>query len=371
MSNKRKKCIGLFERIVDKDNIYKSYRKSLKGKNKYSNEAMIFSSDETYSLNKLRQSLIGETYQFDDYITFKVYEPKERVVDAPHFKDKIVQLALNNALKGVYYPSFIYDNYACIDNKGTHKCVERIQYFLKKAKWEYGDDAYIIKIDIKKFFYTIDREILKDILKKRIYCEKTLKLLYKIIDSAKLLGDLGLPLGNTLSQLCANIYMNEFDQYCKRKLSLHYYIRYVDDAIVIAKDKNEAKRILELMTVFLKEKLNLDINTDKTKIFPINQGVNSIGFKLYATHRLLRDDCKKKIKRKIKAMPRLIEEKRLTLSKAEQMLNSWLGHAKHGCSYNFIKSLLKKHNYLYMIGKNKLKLTITTKRSVSLCNQLE
>lgn len=338
----------LFNKITNEENIYKAYKKALKGKGKYHIEAMTFTLDEVYNLNELRTSLINEAYKFDGYTTFTVYEPKERVINAPHFKDKIVQLAINNVLKDVYNPCFIFDSYACIDGKGTHKCVDRIQHLMRKAKWEYGETTTILKCDVKKFFYTIDREVLKSLLPKKVRCKKTLSLLFKIIDSANDIDLLGLPLGNTISQLCANIYLNELDQFCKRKLGLRYYSRYMDDTIAFVKDKQTAKETLKLITEFVENKLKLTLNKNKSKIFPLEQGVNAIGYKIYPTHRLLRNDSKKKIKRKIKAMPHLIKEGKLTIEKAEQILNSWLGHAKHGNSYNFIKKLIMKYNFLYI-----------------------
>lgn len=341
----------LFKRVIDEDNSYKAYKKCLKGDGKYNPEAMEFALDEVFNLTKLRQSIIDETYSFDGYIRFPVFEPRERIVDAPHFKDKIVQLAINNILKEVYNPAFIFDSYACIDEKGTHKCVDRISHFMRKARWLYGDNAYIIKGDVKKFFYTIDRDVLKTLLPKKIKCKKTLRLLFKIIDSADIIDILGLPLGNTLSQICANIYMNKLDQFCKRKLSLKYYIRYMDDFIIIVKSKDEANRMLDLIREFVGESLHLHLNEDKSKIFPIEQGANAIGYKIYATHRLLRNDSKKKVKRKVKAMTHLIKECKLTVEKAEQMLNSWKGHADHACSYNFIQSLIKKYDFLYLVKK--------------------
>ena len=346
---------NIFARIVDEENLEKAYRKSLKGGNKYNSEAMVFSLNETYNLRRLRQSLMDETYEFDEYIRFKVYEPKERVIDAPHFKDKIVQLAINNILKEIYQPCFIYDSYASLDNKGTHKCVDRIQHFMRKAKWEYGEGVYIVKADVRKFFYTIDREILKSLFPKKIKCKKTLRLLYKIIDSADDIDALGMPLGNTLSQISANIYLDKVDQYCKRRLSLKYYVRYMDDIIIVVESKEKAKEVKRLVAAFLKDKLNLDINKDKTKVFPLNQGVNAVGFKIYATHRLLRNNCKKKIKRKAKKMRHLLEEGKMTVEKAEQILNSWLGHAKHGNSYNFIRRLIGRNDYIYMNRKGVLK----------------
>lgn len=345
----------LFSKTINEVNLYKAYKQTQKGKSKYKPDAMKFALDETYNLAELKQSLIDETYEFGGYDTFPVFEPKPRIINAPQYKDKIVQIAINNVLKEIYYPCLIFDTYACIDNKGTHKCVDRIQHFMRKAKWEYGDDAYIVKIDIKKFFYTIDRGVLKRLLPKKIKCKNTLRLLFKIIDSADIIDLLGMPLGNTLSQICANIYMNETDQYCKRKLSLKYYVRYADDVVIIAKSKDEANKILSLIDDFLKTELHLNINLDKTKIFPIGQGVNGIGFKIHPTHRLLRDSSKKNIKRKAKKIRRLLAEGKMPVEKAEQIFSSWKGHADHGDSYNFIQKLIKKNDYIYVNKKGNLK----------------
>ncbi|MDC3412516.1 reverse transcriptase/maturase family protein [Terrihalobacillus insolitus] len=348
----------LFNEIVAVDNFDDAYNKSQKGKSKYKTDAMKFSQDLTKNLEDLRWQIFFNEYEFGEYIYFKVYEPKERDIHAPQFEDKLVQLAINNVLKHIYQPCFIYDSYACLDNKGTHKAINRVSHFIRKAAWQYGDDAFIIKLDISKFFYTIDRDVLKGILKKKIKCKRTLDLLFTIIDSANDIDSLGLPLGNLTSQLFANVYMNEFDNYCKRKLSLKYYVRYADDAIAIVKNKDEAKVILELMKRFLKRNLKLNTNEKKTRIFPIEQGVNAYGFKIYKTHRLLRNDSKKKIKRKAKKMRRLITEELMTVEKAEQILNSWKGHAKYGCSYNFIKSLLERNDYIYMNHKGILKVNV-------------
>lgn len=337
--------MSIFNEIIDEENIYAAYKQTRKGKNKFSIDAINFSNNETFNLKVLRESLINETYKFDGYTKFYVYEPKERLIYAPHYKDKIIQIAINNVLKKIYYPSFIYDSYSCIDGKGTHKCAGRIQQFLKRGKWEYND-PYILKIDIKKFFYSIDRDIFKQILKKKIKCNKSLRLIYKIIDSANEIDKLGLPLGNTLSQIGSNIYMNELDQYIKRELSIKYYCRYADDMFFVLKSKENAKLIMEKVKSFLKEKLKLNVNEHKTKIFPLEQGVNGIGFKIYPTHMLLRNDSKKRIKRKLKGIEHLIIEERMSPQKAEQMLNSWKGHADYACSFNFYNKLINKHEFL-------------------------
>jgi hypothetical protein len=285
-----------------------------------------------------------------------VYEPKERIIDAPQFRDKVVQLAVNNILKQVYQPCFIFDSYGSIDNKGTHKCSNRIQHFLRKSKWLYGEGAYIIKLDVEKFFYNINRTILKNSLTNKIKCQETLRLLFIIINSADKISDLGLPLGNTLSQIGANIYLNRIDHYCKRKLGLKFYVRYMDDIIIVVENRELANIIKSKVNEYLKNELNLNINNKKTKIFPLNQGINSIGYKIYTTHKLLRNNSKKKIKQKTKKFKILLKENNIDVEKVEQILNSWLGHATNSDSHNFINKLVTKNDYIFINGNYSLKI---------------
>lgn len=341
----------LFNQIFSLENLDKAYNQSLKANGKYKDEALKFQRNETVNLRRLRESLYNQTYRFSGYSAFKVYEPKERVINAPHYKDKIVQLALNNVLKDIFVPTFISDSYACIDNRGTHKAVERVQRNLKKAAWEYGKDTFICKVDVSKFFYSIDREILKRMYRKKVKEPDVLWAMDVITDSGSLVDEVGLPLGNTMSQLCANIYMDALDQYCKRYLKYKYYVRYADDVVIVLPNKEAAVKAKKLCATFLEDHLNLRTNPKKSQIFPIDQGVNCFGFKIYKTHRLLRDDSKKKIKRKIKKMPDLIARNKMTVEKANQMLGSWSGHAKYANSTNFLQSVLDKRPYTMLENK--------------------
>lgn len=341
----------LFNQIFSLENLELAYKQSLKADGKYKHEALIFQRNETVNLERLQKSLYDKTYRFSGYNTFKVYEPKERIINAPHYKDKIVQLALNHILKDIFVPTFISDSYACMDNRGTHKAVEKVQKHIRKAYWEYGQKAYICKVDVSKFFYSIDRDILKKLYRKKIKEPDVLWAMDIIIDSGALVDDVGLPLGNTMSQLCANIYLDTLDQYCKRYLGYKYYVSYADDIIIMLPDKEEAKRAVNLCEEHINTQLNLVANPKKTQIFPINQGVNAYGFKIYRSHRLLRDDSKKKLKRKIKKMPYLIADGRMTIEKANQMLGSWSGHARYASSMNFVQSILDKRPYIKQEGQ--------------------
>ena len=343
--------MSLFNEIIEEENIEDAYRKSMKSKCKYKVDAILFDRDKTENVQNLIDELKSGTYKMQDYNQFYVYEPKERLIYAPKFRDKLVQMMVNNRIKHIYQRAFIYDSYACIDGKGTHRAANRIQHFLRKAGWYYSGNAFVVKIDIKKYFYSIDREILKSLLPKKIECNKTLELLCKIIDSSP--NRKGLPLGNITSHILANVYLNELDNYCKRKLSVKYHVRYMDDACLIVGGKEKAKEILSLIQDFLQNKLNLELNEKKSKIFPAKQGINMAGYKIYKTHKLLRNDSKKKVKRKLKKIPGLIATGKMTEDKAEQMLNSWLGHARNANSYNFVLRLLKRHFYVGLEDKRK------------------
>lgn len=324
--------------------------------------------DEIYNLLQLKTEIQNRTYVFSGYVNFIVTRPKVREINAPHYRDKVVQLAINNVLKEIYQPKFIYDTYACLDNKGTHQCVKRIQYFMRKAKWQYGDEAAILKIDVKQFFYTIVRGILKNLIAQTIKDEETLELMFLIIDSADEIDILGMPLGNTISQLCANIYLNVIDQYVKRGLGLKYYVRYMDDMIIIVRNKERAQEVLGLIKIKIENELSLELNKNKSKIFPLAQGVNAMGFKIYPTHMLLRNESKRRIKQKIRKLRVLLIKEEISVEKVEQILNSWHGHAELANSYNFIQSLLERFDYIKLVNQKaksgKIKQVFKVKREV-------
>lgn len=275
-------------------------KKVFRGKNKKNMEALIFEDKKIENLLVLMDDLEKGTYKPGRYKEFFIYEPKKREILAPTHRDKVVQIALNNVLKKIYFPCFISDSYGAIDGKGTHRCVDKIQSNMRKAKRNMKDPQ-IVKLDIKKFFYTIDREILKKIFRKKIKDERMLQVLDVVTDSAWQMGENGIPLGNTVSQLSSNIYMNEFDQYAKKTLRLKYYVRYMDDIIIIVDGKNKAREVIKEARDFMETKLNLRLNEKKTRFFPLSQGVNAIGYRIYPEYRLLRKRSKTSVKKAKKA----------------------------------------------------------------------
>lgn len=338
----------LFDAVVDYNNIANGYKDTLKGARKFKKEAVLFDMCRERNLVYLWRDLKDETYEVDKYIQFKVYEPKERNVSAPHVRDKTVQFAVHNVLKKVYEKVFIKTSFACQRDKGNHMAVENLQHNMRVCKWKYGD-GWILKMDVRKFFYSIDRDILKKILHKKIKDEKLLRLLDKIIDSSPE-GEKGIPLGNVTSQDMANIYLDKLDQYCVRFLKIKYYTRYMDDICIVTPTKEQAREYLEKITEYLEKHLGLETN-QKTKIFPLKQGVNAYGFKIWTTHRLLRDKSKQAMKRRIKRMDEKLKAGVMTEKEVVQAVNSWLGYARWSCSFNLCKKIFAPYPYIKVEGE--------------------
>ncbi len=306
-------------KIIHWENVKEAYKNTQRGAPRLKISALKFKEDEIFNLGELYGDLRNGRYYPGGYIRFLVYEPKERVIYAPIYRDKIVQHMINNVLRDYYEPKFIFDSYACIRGKGNQAAVLRIQEFQRKAysKWK---DPYFLKLDISKFFYTIDKNILKRILYKDIECPLTMLLLCSVIDSFT--EPLGLPLGNLTSQLFANIYLNEIDQYIKRVLKIKYYVRYADDMFIIVETKEEAKRIKKIITEKIYSELKLTINPKKAYITKADC-IHGLGFNIRPTHITL-------LSRNKRGLRKLIKKNNIN------SLNSWYGYAHIASCYNFI-----------------------------------
>lgn len=351
------KIFEIYEKVYDIDNLKKSYKQTQIGQRKYRKEAIIFDMFREKQIDALQQSLIDMTYKPGAYNQFKVYEPKERLISAPKIRDKVVQFSCHLVLKEIYSPVFIDTSYACLEGKGSHRAADKVQHNLRFVQWKYGD-GYVLKMDVRKYFYSINRDVLKTLLRKKIGDEKFLYLLDVIIDSSPE-GDTGLPLGNVTSQDFANIYLNEVDQYVKRYLGIREYVRYMDDIVIVLENLDKAREVRDKITVFLKERLCLETN-EKTHIFPISQGVNAYGYKIYTTHMLVRNSSKKHMKKRIKKMDEKLKQGEITEKEVTQSVNSWLGHARHSNSYNLSKKIFEPYDYItvehnkYKFGDNSL-----------------
>lgn len=318
-------------------------------------EILQFNVDQETNIIKLIIELKNGTYKIGKYKTFIVHEPKERTIKCLPYRDRIVQQwYIYEFIKPYILPRLINSTCACIDKRGTHYAVNLVQKYMRQMKKEIPN-YYIIKMDIKKYFDNIDRDILFSIMKKYISDKLLLNLTYNYIYEDNLKKSI--PIGNYTSQYFANIYLDKLDQYIKKELKLKYYVRYMDDFIILSNNKNEARIIFNKIEKFLNNKLNLEINP-KSKIYPSKLGVNFCGYRIYETHRLIRNRSKKNIHKKIKLWNELYKNNKINQSKFVITYNSIIGHLSHSNSYNLTQYINK--NCLYISENEIIKYIIKT-----------
>lgn len=334
---------NLFDQIVAPENVAAAYHRTQLGQPKYKVAAILFDRERKTNLNKLVDEVVTGSYRPSQYHRFTVYEPKERVIYAPSYRDKIVQHMTNNILAPYFKQTYIVDSYACITGRGNTHAVDTLVRYLRRAQWLYGAQAYLVKTDVARFFYSMCHDTLKHLLHKQIPCPRTYALLARIIDGSP--ESPGLPLGNLTSQLFANVYMNPLDQFCKRQLGLRFYLRYADDMFAICPNKTEAREALRRMVWFTKDRLKLKLHPLKSTVLPITKGLDALGFKIYPTHLLLKRASKLRIKRYLRQVPKRLT-RGVSVLEVEQRLNGWLNYASRANIYNFLQYLLARYPYL-------------------------
>jgi len=356
-----------YEQIVGYDKIEAGYKEALRGYRKFRKEAVIYDMCRERNNVRLWRELKPDAktqrvkYRPHPYHSTIIYEPKERLLNIPKLRDKIVQLVIHQELQALYRPVFVDRSFACQYGKGSIRAAFNVHHDMRLARWKWGEGAFVVKIDVRKFFYSIDRAILKELLRKRMKklrkklpelnedFDRFLELLDIVIDSSPE-GERGIPLGNVSSQDFANVYLNEADQYCIRYLGIKYYTRYMDDIVIIAPTREKAKEWLSKIVAFLRERLHLETN-QKTKIYPLKQGVNAYGFKIRTTHLELRTESKRKAKRRVKKMDEKLKAGELTEKEVVQTFQSWLGFARWVSAYNLCRKIFAPYPYIKVEGE--------------------
>ena len=326
---------NVYDTAVSFEKLMSAHKKSRRGKREKRN-VIKFELKLEEEILKLNEQLKNGTYKHGKYRQFKVYEPKERIINAADYKDRVVhQWYVENFITPYFVPQFITTSYAGIKGRGMHKASKDVQKAMRSAndKW---NNYYILKMDVAKYFQNIDKRILWEILKRKIKDRKLLWLTREILMSTKEM--VGLPLGNYTSQMFANIYLNELDQYAKHELKCKYYYRYMDDVVIMCPNKENAKYILDKITIFLDKNLKLKLNS-KTRIFKNIQGVNFCGYKINEKRMKIRHTSKCRMKRKLKRYTKLLKEGKITLPEIQRSIAGWLGYVKHADSYNLRKSM--------------------------------
>lgn len=313
-----------FNKALSYENLMKAHLQSRKGKG-YRKEIILFNLKQEEYIMWLYDELKNLKYKHGGYAVFYITEPKVRRIEKSKYIDRIVhRWYVNSFIKPYFVPQFIETSYACLENKGMHQACLDAQKAMKHCKNIWGE-YYILKMDIKKYFENINKNILYDILQRKIKDSKVLWLTREILYSNE--GETNLPIGNYTSQMFANIYLNELDQYVKHKLKGKYYFRYMDDAILIRITKEEVKGDLENIKIFLSKKLKLELNK-KTQIFKNKQGVNFCGYKINEYRLKIRDKGKRKLKKKVKSLKEMIKIGEINSKEAKSYLAGHLGYIK-------------------------------------------
>lgn len=307
-----------FEDIISLENLLEAWREFLPGKRKRK-DVQEFHVNLMDNILKLHRDLVYHKYKHGGYEAFKVHDPKTRNIHKATVGDRLLHHAIYRKLYPFFDRTFIFDSYSCRIEKGTHKAISRFnQLFLKVSK-NNTKSCWVLKGDIRKFFASIDHEILINIIKGCIPDENIIWLLTKVINSFNFETGKGLPLGNLTSQLFANIYLNEFDRFIKHKIKAKYYIRYADDFVILSDDKNWLENQVPLIKEFLWSSLNLEIHPNKIYIKTVSSGVDFLGWVNFPNCRVLRRATKKRMFRKLREN-----------NYKEESLNSYLGMISHG-----------------------------------------
>ncbi len=312
-----------YEDIISAENLLCAWKEFEQDKNKRK-DVQEFSRNLMDNILSLHNELTSFIYKHDVYEHFVVSDPKRRDIHKASVRDRLVHRAIYRKLYPFFDKIFIFDSYSCRICKGTHRAIYRFCDFARKVSNNYTKTCWVLKCDIRKFFASIDQNLLLSIVDARITDKRIVNLLSEIIGSfSSTEKDKGLPLGNLTSQLLVNIYMNEFDQFVKHKLKLKYYIRYADDFVILQQNKNELKEILRYIVIFLREKLKLELHPDKVFIKSVASGVDFLGWVNFQKYRVLRTSTKRRMFKKL----------------TEKNIDSYLGMLKHGNGFKLQRKI--------------------------------
>jgi RNA-directed DNA polymerase len=343
---------NLFPALTSFENLYQAYHKAARGKRGQPAVAA-FEFDLESNLLRLQGELGSRTYRVGGYYSFYIRETKRRLISAAPFRDRVVHHALCNVIEPIFERTFIADSYANRVGKGTHCALDRAQTLARCY-------PYVLQCDVEQFFPSVDHGILCGILARKIADADVLWLIERIVASGEgvlqseyrpvyfpgddlfaLKRPRGLPIGNLTSQFWANVYLNELDQFVKRKLHCRAYLRYVDDFLLFHTDKHQLWSWKEAIANFLVG-LRLTLHERESTVYPVCNGIPWLGFRLYPTHRRLKQRNGVAFERRLRGWLASVADGAMTLEKLHAHVQGWVAHAAHGDTWGLRRSLLGK-----------------------------
>ncbi|MDD5041533.1 MAG: reverse transcriptase domain-containing protein [Candidatus Peribacteraceae bacterium] len=343
---------SLFEQIISAENLFAAWEEFRRGKQNRK-DVQEFERELEQNLFQLHRELAAGTYRHRPYSAFTICDPKQRRIHKATVRDRILHHAVFSVLNPIFEPTFIAHSFSCRVGKGTHRAVNALDQMLRSVSRNTTRPCFVLKCDVHQFFASVDHDILLHILAKRIKDEKTVTLLREIIRS--FVADIptssvrtGIPIGNLTSQLFANIYLNEFDQFIKNTLRIKRYARYTDDFVIVAGSRKELEAMLVSIRSFLKERLHLALHPHKVTIRKYGQGIDFLGYVLLPHHRVLRPKAKRRMVRRLKERIENCKTGRLPPESVEQSLQSYLGVLSHADCFRLSQDLQNQYWFLLM-----------------------
>ncbi|MDD3143415.1 MAG: reverse transcriptase domain-containing protein [Candidatus Cloacimonetes bacterium] len=332
----------LYEQVYEWDNLLRAFWDAKKGKS--SADLSSFEYDWECKLLEMQSQLRDQSYRFGSYRQFEIYEPKQRTISCAPFRDRVLHHAICNVIMPILEKSMIVDSFACRKEKGLHKA-------LRRAFWFYQNSAYHYRLDVKKYFYTIDHQVLLTKLTRKFKDRKLLILLEQLLDTYDsgvqyyfptgefdifdMIRPRGLPIGNLTSQLFANFYLSELDHYVREQLHHPFYIRYMDDVIVFGQSRGSLKDVSHRIRLKLEE-IRLCPNEKKDYIHKNTQGIDFLGFRLHENRIKLRSRNLVRFRRKLKSRKVVTDFSQLLRS-----INGHIGYLTAGHTKKLINSVFE------------------------------
>ena len=337
---------NLFPKICSFDNLLLAAAKAQRGK-RFRGDVYSFNARQEENLARLQADLLAQKWEPGTYTDFVVREAKLRLVSKAPYPDRVVHHAFGNVVEPLFDRAFIFDSYACRKGKGSHAAADRYTEFSHRAK-------YVLKCDISRYFASIRHDVLFGAVAKRIADRKTLWLAERIVRSRNDEGLLwpsgrGIPIGNLTSQFFANVYLNDFDHWMKEEMGCRYYIRYVDDFLILDDDKRRLHDLIPRIEGKLAE-IGLDLHPRKRTVSPVSEGCDFMGYRIWPEWRRVRPSNGHRFRRRLKAMSRDYRIGAIELEDVKPSVMSWIGHAQHADTRGLRKAIFRSVSFSRVSG---------------------
>jgi hypothetical protein len=358
--NMPKKLKHIYEQICSFENLYEAYIEARKNK-RFRGDVLEFTANLEENLYDIQRELMNKTYHEGEYRKFYVYFPRKRLIMALPFRDRVVQWAFYKVLNPHFIQGYITDSHACINGRGAHSAIARLQYWLRdiqnpKKKRTPCEKWYYQKMDISSFYHRVNHDVICDVCDRKVSDKSVLEFIRNNLDCSTAFGippgkmadevpederlfDVGIPIGSLMSQLYANAVLDPVDQFAKRTLGIKYYIRYMDDMLILHNNKRELHEWRFRIEEFIKEELKLDLSKKKTVMLPVSQGIDFVGYKIFKTHIRLRKTTALRMKRRLRLLQREYSEGKSDAKNVREVTASYNGILKHCNSYGLRSKL--------------------------------